>query len=189
MLEILKKHGIEVAEDKQEELKSDFFKKYKSAGEVETYKTKLAEAEAERDSYKEIAEKFDGQDPEELEGLKEELQKLKDAEEQRIKELEASEAAKGFEKLFDEAVGEKQFANPLIRTSVLEAVKKERETDQGSGIADILERVTKDQEGIFKNPNQAPNKLPTLEKNKPAEGTLDEETIRRITGLPDDFKL
>lgn len=173
--EILKKHKVELEGDALASFKTDLFKDFKSVGEIKVLNDKITDlekdkkqAEKERDSYKTVAEAFGDTKPEDvaklqgdLETLNKQVKERDEADAQRAKDEAAAKAAAEFEAQFTTALGERKFANDLVKDSVLAAVRKERETDQASGLSDLIEKVTKDKEGIFENKNKPkPNPLP-----------------------------
>ena len=194
IIEILKANGIEVPDDKTADLEKDVVKDYKSVAIVTDLQGKLTQAEKDRDEYKGTAEKFKDSKPEDYEQIKADYAKLKADAEKRIKDDAAAEQRKAFEADFDRALGERKFVNGFVRKSVMADVLAAREKDQASGISDLIDSVTKDQEGVFVNPNAKPDqgvKVPepgTAGKDKNDE-CLDDDAIRRITGLPADYKL
>ena len=170
IIEILKANGIEVPDEKAEALEKDVVKDYKSVAIVTDLQGKLTQAEKDRDEYKDTAEKFKNSKPEDYEQIKGDYAKLKADADQRAKDDAASEQHKAFESDFDRALGERKFVNGFVRKSVMEDVLAARENDQASGISDLIDSVTKDQEGVFSNPQkQDPNPLPTPKVGK--EGT------------------
>lgn len=179
--EILKKHKLELEGDSLAAFKKDLFADYKSAGEVKALNEKITtleadkkSAEKERDQYKDVAEAFGEVKPEEVATLQTELERLNgevkkrdDAEAKRKADEEAAQARAAFEAQFTDALGERTFANDLVRDSVLAKVMNERETDQVSGLTELIDKVTKDKEGIFTNVNKP--------KPKPLPGGKSEE--------------
>jgi len=193
IIDILKANGIEVPEEKAEALEKDVVKDYKSVAIITDLQGKLNQAEKDRDEYKDTAEKFKNSKPEDYDQIKADYAKLKADAEQREKDDAASEQHKAFEADFDRALGERKFVNGFVRKSVMADVLAARDNDQASGISDLIDKVTKDQEGVFANPNKKPDplKIPDPKNNDTDknEGVLDDDAVRRITGLPDDFKL
>lgn len=200
--EILKTHGITLEGDALSAFKKDLFADYKSEGEVKVLRDKITTLEIdkktlseERDSYKAVADAFDGEDAASIKELKEKYEALDKAAKEREEQETEKQKYEAFVSQFDSALGDKKFANPLIREQVIAETMKARETNAALGISDLIEQVTKDQNGIFENPNTPPAKeLPGAgkedEKGKEKPETmLDDDAIKRITGLPDDYKL
>lgn len=182
IIDILKANGIEVPEEKTEALEKDVVKDYKSVAIVTDLQSKLASAETERDQYKGIAETFEGEKPEDIAKLKSDFEALKKAAEDREKQDEASNSRKAFEADFDRALGERKFSNNLIRKSVLAEVMAAREKDQASGISDLIDQVTKDQTGVFANPQkETPKELPTPSDGQSSKKTYTKEDIDKMT--------
>ncbi len=94
-------------------------------------------------------------DSNELEELKTELQKMKEAEEERTKLAKQEEEDKALTSKIIEVIGEKEFVNDYTKKSVINEIKSaiNDEANKGKSYKDIFEELTKDKEGIFVNPN------------------------------------
>lgn len=76
------------------------------------------------------------------------------------------------------AIGDKEFTSDYVKNGILSDVKKRIAEDSTLGVDKILAELTKDKEGIFKNPN-APIKIPSAGKID----NVDDAKIREIMGL------
>ena len=76
------------------------------------------------------------------------------------------------------AIGNKEFTSDYVKNGILADVKKRIAEDSTLGVDKILAELTKDKEGIFKNPN-APIKIPSAGK----PDNVDDAKIREIMGL------
>lgn len=198
--EILTKSGVITEGVDMEALKKAHFAAFKSVGEVKNLTDRITTLEGEKATleqsvkdYKDIAEKFEGEDPAAIEQMKKDFEALKQADDQRRKDEEARASLTAFEQSFNEALGEKKFANDFVRRGVMEEARKAREENAVLGLPEIIENITKDMPGCFENkqepkPLPNPGEKPGKLRDKPA-GMLDEATIRRITGLPEEVSV
>lgn len=83
-----------------------------------------------------------------------------------------------------EVIGEKQFVNDYTKDSIIAQVKSElaKVENKGKGASEIFETLTKDVEGIFKNPQQ--EQLVIEQAGNPNDKELDDAFVRQVMGLP-----
>lgn len=126
--------------------------KYKN--EVATLKTQLTESNNTIESLKAA----NGN----TEKIKEELEKYKKAEADRIAAEKAAEEDRILTEVVTSAIGNKEFVNEMTKNGYIAEVKKALAdpTNKGKGAAEIFEAMTKDVEGIFKNPQQQKISIP-----------------------------
>lgn len=104
-----------------------------------------------------------------------------------IKEREEREEREKAEKEVNSAIAEvlkdRKFTSDYVRRGITEDMKAQiaKPENRGKGYAEIFEELTRDKEGIFKNPNP-PAEIP------PVAGGIDmseisEETARAVMGL------
>lgn len=117
--------------------------------------------------------------------LQEELEKYKKAEKDRQEAEKAAEEDRILTEAITAAIGEKEFVNEMTKNGYISEVKKALKdpANKGKGAAELFESMTKDVEGIFKNPNKGNVQIP------PAGGgsslSEDQESrMRQIMGLP-----
>ena len=130
---IMAEHGKLITESKEstEELKTK----------VESYEAKIAELEkASTDSTK----------------LKEELENLQNSIAEEKKQAKLQEEEKLFIKNIEASFGDKEFVNEYTKSSIINEVKEslKKSENLGKSTKDVFEEITKDKEGIFKNPNK-----------------------------------
>lgn len=133
----------------------------------ENYRT-IAEAQQKADRIREL-EKANGDLSEQvkaLEGDGEQLQTLRDkvaeyeqAEADRKAKAEEAERRDSFRALFDAALDGREFANDLMRDTVFEKAYQQCQS-VGTGAKDAIEVVTRDVDGVWRNPQQDPKKMP-----------------------------
>lgn len=156
----------------------------KAKGELETIKTQLADKEKSIAELSEKIKNYDGAD-DKLKELQKKVNSYERAEKER-KEAEAkAEADKVLTQTILEGIGDKQFVNDYTKDSIINQIKVElkKTENEGKGTKEILEALTKDKEGIFKNPQQAGIKIPPAGSGA---GTNDADMakMRAVMGLP-----
>lgn len=158
LIETLGSFGIEVPEDKVEEVKRALSKYYKNNGEVTQTLTKV---EGERDAWKERAEtaentlkRFDGIDPESINGeLATWKQKAADAEKEyndKIYERDFADALKT-------ALEDVKFSSASAKKAVMADIKcagLKLKDGKILGLNDLLEQMKKDDASAFVDEDQ-----------------------------------
>lgn len=133
----------------------------------ENYRT-IAEVQQKADRIKEL-EKTNGELSDQvkaLEGDGEQLQQLRD----KVAEYEQAEADRkakadedakrdSFQALFDAALDGREFANDLMRDTVFEKAYQQCQS-VGTGAREAIEAVTRDVDGVWRNPQQDPKRMP-----------------------------
>lgn len=103
-----------------------------------------------------------------LEGSGEDIEKLKtkvaeyeQAEKDRIETEKKANDDKTLTDAILETIKEKEFVNDRTKNSIISEIKESLADpeNKGKGVSDIFESLTKDQDGIFKNPHE-PLELP-----------------------------
>lgn len=127
--------------------------------EIDTLTTKLSEANGQlndvQDKLKDVKSKDD-----EIEKLQKQVDKYVEAEKNR-KEKEDKE--KSDKELTDKIVavfGDKEFTSDYVRNGIIADIKKAIADDPTVGIEKTFESLTKDKEGIFKNPQRESLRIP-----------------------------
>ncbi len=92
----------------------------------------------------------------ELDDLKNELQKMKDAETERIAKEKEAKDDEILTNNIKSAFGDKKFVNDYTEKSLINEIKKllKEDTTKTKSAKDFFEELTKDKEGIFVNPNK-----------------------------------
>ena len=160
----------------------------KAKGDADKYKdeiTSLKQQITEKDTTISEMEKAKG----DAEKIQAELDKYKQAEADRQAAEKAAEEDRILTEAVTTAIGDKEFVNDMTKNGYIAEVKKALAdpANKGKGAAEIFESLTKDVEGIFKNPQQTPVTVP------PANGgnlfsNDDEAMMRRVMGLPPNKK-
>ena len=128
---IMAEHGKLITESKEEitELKDN----------VKTYEAKIKEIETATNNSDEFKK--------ELEDLKKSIALEKAQKEADTKELELNTQIK-------EVFGDNKFVNDYTEKSLMAEIKSALKEDETKNAKDIFEELTKDQEGLFVNPNK-----------------------------------
>lgn len=152
-----------LTDEQKSEITKGVTENYRSIEEVTKKTDRITELEGKVTEYEESIGKLEG-DNQELEALKAKVTEYEEAETKRKAEAEEAEKLATFTKQFDDAVKNRdvgnQFANDMMRDSVLTKVRALCAQDEAKGISEAIEEVTKDVPGIWKNPQQPAHKMP-----------------------------
>lgn len=123
------------------------------------------------------------------EALQAELDKYKQADEARQKAEQEAAAHKAMEDRFNAVLGDKQFANGLVRNGAMDAFSRALNdpANTGKGDKELFDALTKDAAGIWKNPQQEPVKVPGVTGSW-ADADNNERMMRKVMGLPPEKK-
>jgi polyhydroxyalkanoate synthesis regulator phasin len=93
---------------------------------------------------------------EDLENLKNQVADYENKEAQRIEQEKAMKQDQTLTNNILAVIGDKKFSSDYAKNGLLADIKSEmkKEENQGKGIKDIFEELTKDKADIFANPNQ-----------------------------------
>lgn len=92
--------------------------------------------------------------------LQEVVKQFEEKEEQRRAAAEEQARRDSFAVTFNAEVGERKFANDLMRDTVFEKAYTMCQNETGVGVKEAIESITKDVEGVWTNPQTDPNKMP-----------------------------
>lgn len=97
-----------------------------------------------------------------VEGMKAKLEEYKKADEARQKAEQEAAAHAAMVERFSKVKGEKEFSSQYAENGVFEAFQKavSDATNTGKGDAELFESLTKDIDGVFKNPQQVSVQIP-----------------------------
>lgn len=157
---------------------------YVAKGKSDDYKAKVKSLEsqiAERDRTIEALEKAKG----DAAAIQEELDKYKRAEEERTRKEQEAKADAILTRAAEEAISGKEFVNAFTRDHFVDALKKALAdpANQGRGASEIYAEMTKDVDGIYKNPQQDPVKIPPVSGSW-VSGDQADAKMRQVMGLP-----
>ena len=160
----------------------------KAKGDADKYKDEIASLKqqiAEKDTTISEMEKAKG----DAEKIQAELDRYKKAEEDRKAAEKAAEEDRILTEAVTSAIGDKEFVNDMTKNGYIAEVKKALAdpANKGKGAAEIFESLTKDVEGIFKNPQQTKVTVPSANGGNLFSND-DEAMMRRVMGLPPNKK-
>lgn len=152
--------GFTLDDDTREAIIREVGENYRSVVEVTKKAQRIEELEQQNEALTEQVNNLEG-DGEELEKLRKQISDFEAAEEKR--KADETEAAKrdSFRKAFDNAVGDRSFTNDVIREAIFEKAYKECGDDVAAGVNEALERLTKDTDGIWTNPQRDAKRMPS----------------------------
>lgn len=143
---------------------------YKTINDYTKKTDRLAELEKQNEALTEQVGNLEGSG-EEVERLRAQVEQFQTAETERKEKEAEAQKREAFRAVFDAAVGEREFANDLMRESIFERVYSSCQDNAGTGAKEKLEELTKDVSGVWKNPQQDINKMPDpadVSKKKPS---------------------
>lgn len=175
VIDILREQGFEMDEDKAKTVEKAVLESYRTieelngkAAKLEAATARISELEAQAGELGKQLKALDsekGASAEAIEALKAKVAEYEKAEADRKAKQEADEREAKFREAFDEAVGNRKFANDFVRDSIFRKSIEEREADPVKGYGDIIAELTKDVPGVWENPQTDPKNLP-----RPGEG-------------------
>ncbi len=114
----------------------------------------------------------DGEDGEDYKKL---YKKLKDDIEEKERNAQKDREDKDLTAAIEAVFGDREFSSDYVRKGIIADMKAEiaKPDNKGKGYAEIFEGLTKDKEGIFKNPNPPAN-MPGMGKNAPTNITREQ---------------
>lgn len=127
----------------------------KAKADVDALKEQLIEKDKAIKELNESIKAFEGTD-DTIKELQKKVADYEQAEKDRIKAEKDAEADKILTDNILGVIGDKEFVNDYTKDSIIAQVKSElaKSENKGKGASEIFETLTKDVEGIFKNPQQ-----------------------------------
>lgn len=185
--DLLKGIGIEVPEEKKVEFDKAFLENYKTVNDYNKQKTKLdtlnENLKNANDKISELGEtlkSYEGTDKT-ITDLKAQVADFEQKEQDRINaEKLEKEDAELTAKIKNE-IGEVEFVNQYTEESIYNSIKKGLKADTTKGAKQIFDELTKDKEGIFKNPQQVA--IPKSDSGTKPTDLTKENRLREIMGL------
>ena len=178
--------NLEIGENKiklsKEEIKAILAEHGKSV-KTETEKVE-SKYEEDIEKYKTTIDDLKGQiekapSSEEMENLKQKITDFEAKETARIEQEKASKAEQTLNNNILAVFGDRKFSSEYAKNGLLSDIKAEmkKEENQGKGIKDIFEELTKDKTGIFENPNQFQDMTPMGD----IDNTVSKETFDKMS--------
>lgn len=176
--------AFELSDDDREAIIKEVGENYRSIVEVDKKANRIKELEEQNAALTEQVGNLEG-DGEEVEKLREQVKTFEAAEAQR--KAEAEEAAKRdqFRAVFDAAVGEREFSNDIIRDSIFDKAYARCTETTGLDAKQVIEEMTKDAEGVWKNPQQDVRKMPdpaAISNKKPSDDAVKKSFAAQLFG-------
>lgn len=142
------------------------------------------ELEALKNEKKSLETKIDelGKNSKDSSKIQEELDTLKKGIEEETNKRKLEDADKVLSNNIETSFGEKKFVNEYTKKQIANDIKEALKdaNNVGRSAKEIFEEITKDKEGIFKNPNE----VVKMEKNNNVEkGVADEAKMMELIGL------
>lgn len=156
--EILTEIGVEVPEEKKSGFDKAFGENYKTIVDYQKQKEKLDTANQSIKELNETIKGYEGTD-ETIKTLQGKVEAYEQAEADRVQAEKERKADEEMNARITETIGEVEFINEFTKNSIYQAIKDGVKADSTKGVKSIFEELTKDKEGIFKNP-QDPINLP-----------------------------
>lgn len=165
--EIIQAAGIQADEAQIGALQQELAKDYRSIEEMERKNEavrqrdeRISELEGQVESLGAKAAELESAGDEKVAELQRQVEEFKRADEERKAAEAESRSRAAFEGEFERAVGGREFANGLVRESVLEKAYRTRSENPAMAVEDILKGIVGDQGGVWKNPQQDPARMP-----------------------------
>lgn len=171
--------AFELDDDMRESIIKEVNANYRTINEVNSKAQRISELEEQNRALTDQVGKLEG-DGEELEKLRKQVQDFTDAEEQRKADEAESAKRASFRTVFDAAVGDKEFANDIVRDSIFDKVYAKCNEQVGLNAAEVIDELTKNANGIWKNPQTDIHKMPNpndISNNKDHAKKSAERTI------------
>lgn len=178
---ILADFGMEIPAEKAGDFQKAFGENYKTIAELNRKNAKIEELEdtvqRSMDAIKGLTaelDAFDGSE-EQLEALKAENENLKKAEADRIAQAEQAKLDAILNDNIMAAVGDRQFTNKFVESSVLSQVKAKMQTAeyQGIGAGAIIDEIVNDVPGVFVNEQEVKPDAPLI--SEAASGSISKD--------------
>lgn len=174
--------GITLTDEEREGIIREVGENYRTVVEVTKKAQRIEELESQNRALTEQVGAIEGKD-EELKTLRETIDAFEKQEEQRkANELESAKRDT-FRAAFDATIGDRAFANDMIRETIFERAYKECGDNLDMNVKDAIDSLTKDVDGIWKNPQRDIEKMPDqngLSNNKDHELKNDTEVLKQF---------
>lgn len=155
--EILEGYGL--TDEQVSTISAKVVENYRSIAEVTKKDKRIEELTDQVDDLNQKIEEAaeSGQKVDELQAV---VDEFRAKEEERKQAAEEQARRDSFTAVFDSAIGDREFANDLMRETVFEKAYSMCQGDAGIGAKDAIESVTKDVEGVWVNPQHDPKRMP-----------------------------
>ncbi len=154
---------IELDEAKLGELEKAVLENYRTVAEVENKQSRISDLEgqlATANEALEAAKNADVTNADEVQSMREKIAAYEAADEERKAQTEEEKARQEFEERFRSAVGDKKFANDIVRSAVSDKAYAVAKANPDMDLSAILSGIVGDSDGVWLNPQQDPKKMP-----------------------------
>lgn len=179
VVEILTELGFELDEEKAKLVDEAVRENYKTRAEFDQKMGKMTEAQKRIEELEgEIAQRdetIQGMTgtAEELESYKQQIADYQKREEERKAKAEEDEKREAFKPMFAEALAGRSFTNSIMEKSIFDQAYAGCAGTNAATCKAYIDSLTADLDGVWKNPQQDPNKMPVPNagEDKPAEAS------------------
>lgn len=176
---ILEEHGQSLDSEAAGAILRDVQENYRTVAEVEKKAARISELEARQKELTEQVGALEGQG-DEVQALKKRVADYEQAEKERVAEAREATRRAEFERAFEGAVGSREFANDLVRDSVMARAMDACSKDSTLGVKEAVEAATKDVPGVWRNPQKDPAKMPDPKDVSSRKGNTEEDAKRDL---------
>lgn len=155
--------GFQLSDEDRDTIIKEVGENYRSIVEVTKKSQRIEELESQNKALTEQVGNLEG-DGEELEKLRKQVSDYEAAEEKRKADETEATKREQFRVVFDAALDGKEFANEMIRETVFSKAYKECGNNAAINAKDAIEQLTKDMDGIWKNPHRDVNRMPSQDE-------------------------
>lgn len=175
---------IELDDAKLVELEKAVLENYRTVAEVENKQIRISELEgqlATANEALEAAKNADVTNADEVQKMREKISAYEAADEERKAQTEEEKARQEFEERFQSAVGDKKFANDIVRGAVSDKAYAVAKANPDMDLSAILGGIVGDSDGVWMNPQQDPKKMPGSGDNGGAKAGM--QSIQNVEDL------
>lgn len=185
--DIIVELGIELDEAKLGELEKAVLENYRTVAEVENKQSRISDLEgqlAAANEALEAAKNADVTNADEVQAMREKIAAYEAADEERKAQTEEEKSRLEFEERFRSAVGDKKFANDIVRSAVSDKAYAVAKANPDMDLSAILGGIVGDSDGVWLNPQQTVKKMPAASGNGgSAAGTQTIQNIEDLKGM------
>lgn len=175
---------IDLDEAKLGDLEKAVLENYRTVAEVENKQSRISDLEgqlATANEALEAAKNADVTNADEVQAMREKIAAYEAADEERKAQTEEEKARQEFEERFKSAVGDKKFANDIVRSAVSDKAYAVAKANPDMDLSAILGGIVGDSDGVWLNPQQDPKKMPGAGENGGAKAGM--QSIQNIEDL------
>lgn len=175
VVEILTENGIELSDEQANAIDAAVRENYKTRAEFDQKMAKYSDAQkrikelegeiAKRD---EAIESMSG-NAEELEAYKKQVAEYQQREAEAKEKAEQAAKIDAFRPIFDEALAGREFANDIMKDSIFDKAFAGCANTNAATCKAFIDSMTAELDGVWKNPQQDPKKMPIPGKKDDGE--------------------